>query len=332
MLCVLISLQECSCILLSLAAHGKAVIFSPTVLLQVNTFRGNLHVKKKQHWKQMFINIVSFCLSPPSQVRYKKCAKQNTCCQLSPPRKVPGPPLPCFVPYSTRWTLHKWTDPSTPTSSLAFHPANSCLVVSQQDLKNGGRERFSRRSSTASTSLGSFQRSKSLACLPTTSSSLTPKCFHFSDPNSLSTFFSAGRMGNRVNIDDLEGVQETDVDTGMKLAFSDLSVVSAYSAPAGFSKETDTKGKCPSQKQSVNRFKQTISGGRCSLAKYNPFDLSSSCLPFLFDWSSSSSTSPSASPSAVHFRARHLPRRTVFSLDDSRTTGGGKANEEEFYI
>nr|XP_020643634.1 protein FAM124A isoform X1 [Pogona vitticeps]XP_020643635.1 protein FAM124A isoform X1 [Pogona vitticeps] len=264
------------------------------------------------------------------QVRYKKYAKQNTCCHLSPPRSTP---VPRFVPsYSTRWALHKRTDPSRPAGSLAFPHANPCLVVSQHDLRNCGRERFPRRSSTASTSSGSFQRSKSLACLPTTSSSLTSKFFHFSDPNSLSTFFSSGRTRARVNIDDLEGVQETDVDTGMKLAFSDLSVVSAYSAPDVFGKETEVKTTCPVPNQSVNRFKQTISRGRCSSAKYHPLQLSSSCLPFLFDWSSSSSTSPSASPSAVLFGSRHLPRRTAFSLDDSRTTGGGRADEEEFYI
>lgn len=37
-----------------------------------------------------------------------------------------------------------------------------------------------------------------------------------------------------MSIDDLEGAQETDVDTGLRLSSSDLSVVSAYSAPSRF--------------------------------------------------------------------------------------------------
>ncbi|XP_058132759.1 protein FAM124A isoform X1 [Dasypus novemcinctus] len=55
-----------------------------------------------------------------------------------------------------------------------------------------------------------FQRSKSLFCLP------------------------AWRPGRVPTGDTWEGAQETDVDTGLRLSSSDLSVVSAYSAPSRF--------------------------------------------------------------------------------------------------
>ncbi|XP_062981559.1 protein FAM124A [Elgaria multicarinata webbii] len=265
------------------------------------------------------------------QARYKKSAKQTKLCWSSPSRSFPGAQLPSFVPDSNKLTLNKDSDPLKPVDSIVYHHTNPCLGVSHQDLRTYNRKRFPRRSSSASTNSGSFQRSKSLACLPTTSSSLVLESFHFSEPNSLSTFSSGHRTRIRVNIDDLEGVQETDVDTGMKLAYSDLSVVSAYSVPDGFSNGMEARRKWPTQEHSINRFKQAVSRGRSSSAKCNPFEFSSSSLPFPFDWSSSSSTSPSASPSAAHFEIKCLPRGTVFSFDDSRTTGGGKTNQE-FYI
>ncbi|XP_054975505.1 protein FAM124A [Sorex araneus] len=76
----------------------------------------------------------------------------------------------------------------------------------------------------------SFQRSKSLFSLPTGGLS----------PTSLSAcpwFANTGHAasdGVILSIDDLEGAQETDVDTGLRLSASDLSVVSAYSAPSRF--------------------------------------------------------------------------------------------------
>lgn len=160
-------------------------------------------------------------------------------------------------------------------------------------------------------------------------SSLVPKPFHFSEPNSLSTFSSGHRTRSRVNIDDLEGVQETDVDTGMKLAFADLSVVSAYSVSDGFSSDVEAK---TVQGPSVKRFKEPGSRGRSPSTKCNIFELSSGSLPFPIDWFSSSSESHSGSPSAGSFEIKCLPRGTIFPFADSRTTGGGKSNEEEFYI
>ncbi|XP_042305744.1 protein FAM124A [Sceloporus undulatus] len=265
------------------------------------------------------------------QVRYKRCAKQNKFCWLSPSRNLPHTPPPSFVPYSTRWTLNKTSDSSKPVQAITLHHANPCLDVSQQDLRTYGPECFPNRASTASTDSGSFQRSKSLVCLPTAGSSLTSQSFYFSEPNSLSTFSSGHKRKTRVNIDDLEGVQETDVDTGMKLAFSDLSVVSAYSAPETFSTEKEARTECLPQKQSVNRSKWTISRRKSPSSKCNLLELSSSLFPFPFNWSCGSSPSLSAS-SVAHFEIKSLPKGTVFSFDDSRTTGGGEENEEEFYI
>uniref|UniRef100_A0A8D0BE59 Family with sequence similarity 124 member A n=1 Tax=Salvator merianae TaxID=96440 RepID=A0A8D0BE59_SALMN len=263
------------------------------------------------------------------QAKYKKCVKE-LCCS-SPSRSSPVTPLLRFVPHSNRWALNRW-GPSKPLDSIAFHNTNQCLGVSQQDLRNYYQEGCLRRPRTAPTSLGSFQRSRSLVCLPTTGSSLATEVFHSSEPNSLSTFSSASRTLTRVNLDDLEGVQETDVDTGLNLTFSDLSVVSAYSVPDDFSNNTKARTKQgPSQQQLVNRFKQIVSVDRSPPARSNSFKLFSRSLPF--GCSSSSSASPSGPPSAASLESKCLPRRAMFSFDDDRTTGGGKNNEEEeFYI
>ncbi|XP_072616613.1 protein FAM124A isoform X1 [Vulpes vulpes] len=82
----------------------------------------------------------------------------------------------------------------------------------------------------------SFQRSKSLFCLPTgdppPGSSALPQWFSSSGAPG---HRASGRgHGQLVSVDDLEGAQETDVDTGLRLSSSDLSVVSAYSAPSSF--------------------------------------------------------------------------------------------------
>ncbi|XP_062840579.1 protein FAM124A [Anolis carolinensis] len=265
------------------------------------------------------------------QVHYKRYAQKNKFCWMSPLRNHPLTPPPTFVPFSTRWTLNKTNDPSKPIHSITLHHAKPCLGVSQQDLRSDARGRFLKRSSTASTASGSFQRSKSLVCLPTVSSSLTSESFHFSEPTSLSSFSSGHRRRAKVNIDDLEGVQETDVDTGMKLAFSDLSVVSAYSAPASFSTEKEARTASLPHKGIVDRFKQAISRRKSPSTKCNLPEFSSSSFTFPSSWSCSSSPSLSAS-SVAHFEIKRLPKGTIFSFDDSRTTGGGRKKEEEFYI
>ncbi|XP_041530476.1 protein FAM124A [Microtus oregoni] len=86
--------------------------------------------------------------------------------------------------------------------------------------------------SSTSSPARSFQRSKSLFCLPSGGPSPT-------EPQPLLTgsqrhSASEWRPGHLLSVDDLEGAQETDVDTGLRLSSSDLSVVSAYSAPSRF--------------------------------------------------------------------------------------------------
>ncbi|KAJ6659238.1 hypothetical protein lerEdw1_019284 [Lerista edwardsae] len=259
------------------------------------------------------------------QAWYKKCVKQNSFCWSSTPsRKLPVAPLPNFVPQGNQPSPVRTSGLSKPINLVTFHPADQCLGISQQDLRNSDQESCPRRSKSAFINSGSFQRSKSLVSLPTSRSSMASEALHLSEPDSLSTL--SYRARTRVHIDDLEGVQETDVDTGMKLAFSDLSVVSAYSVSDGNNMEG--RRKYPTQGQSVSR--HSFSRGRSHSAKRNPFELSTSFLPF--DQFSSISVSPSASPSTAHTEIKYSSRGTVFSFGDSRTTGGGKTNEEEFYI
>lgn len=95
----------------------------------------------------------------------------------------------------------------------------------------GNKQEYSPQLNTSSPAW-SFQRSKSLFCLPSGGTSMT-------EPQPLLTgsqrhSASEWKPSRLVSIDDLEGAQETDVDTGLRLSSSDLSVVSAYSAPSRF--------------------------------------------------------------------------------------------------
>ncbi|KAK6486827.1 protein FAM124A-like [Huso huso] len=95
--------------------------------------------------------------------------------------------------------------------------------LSQQDLSSScqGDDSSQRSSSTSETSR-TVQRSCSLYCLPTVRHSPFPA------PSLLSSSFSDRTAAFHFNIDDLEDAEETDVDTGLKLTSSDMSVVSAY--------------------------------------------------------------------------------------------------------
>lgn len=206
------------------------------------------------------------------------------------------------------------------------------LGFSQQDLRDSDRGDFTRRSSSASSISRSFQRSKSLFCLPTVNSSSASETFHFSEPfqflntGSPATRLKTWRCSPRLNIDDLEGAQETDVDTGMKLSFSDLSVVSAYSALNGFC--NDLEASLPPQKETVGKTKQAATSGRPVSAMCNTFESVDGSLPSLSEWSSSSfmSASPSKQP-------KQSSRAASCSLDDHGSVcPASPANEEEFYI
>ncbi|XP_064909121.1 protein FAM124A isoform X2 [Columba livia] len=230
---------------------------------------------------------------------------------------VPLLPNPCSPISEGRWQTED-------------HDGNRILL--QQDLRHSDQGDFTRRSSSASSISWSFQRSKSLFCLPTVNSSSAAETFHFSEPfNFLSTGSSATRLKTwkcspRLNIDDLEGAQETDVDTGMKLSFSDLSVVSAYSALNGFC--NDLEASLPPQKQTVSKAKQAATSRRPVSAMCNTFESVDGSLPSLSEWSSSSFTLASYSK-----QPKQSLRPAPCSLDDRATVcPPSPANEEEFYI
>ncbi|XP_029792675.1 protein FAM124A isoform X2 [Suricata suricatta] len=129
------------------------------------------------------------------------------------------------------------TAPSgTPGGSQQPLPGSSGPGPGHTGLPPGQRQEFARRASSPPSLPWSFQRSKSLFCLPTgdpsPGSSALPQWFsNTGDPGHRA---SEWRHGCLPSIDDLEGAQETDVDTGLHLSSSDLSVVSAYSAPSRF--------------------------------------------------------------------------------------------------
>uniref|UniRef100_A0A8C3QQ41 Family with sequence similarity 124 member A n=1 Tax=Cyanoderma ruficeps TaxID=181631 RepID=A0A8C3QQ41_9PASS len=186
------------------------------------------------------------------------------------------------------------------------------------------------RSRSASSISWSFQRSKSLFCLPTVNSSSASETLHFSEPfqflntGSPATRLKTWKCSPKLNIDDLEGAQETDVDTGKKLSFSDLSVVSAYSALNGFCNELEDS--LPSQKQTVSRAKQAATSGRPVSAMCNTFESVDGSLSSLSEWSSSSFMSASLS------KQHKQPLRAAPCCLDDRVCPASSVNEEEFYI
>ncbi|NXY86644.1 F124A protein, partial [Alcedo cyanopectus] len=200
--------------------------------------------------------------------------------------------LPAFLPQS-----HQCEELEEPSQSKVHHTngLGHYLGFSQQDLRHSGQGDFTRRSSSASSISWSFQRSKSLFCLPTANSSSSSEAFHCGEPfqflntRSRVTSLKTWRCSPRLNIDDLEGAQETDVDTGMKLSFSDLSVVSAYSATDGFCSELAAS--FSPQKQTVCQAKQEATSGRPASAMCNNFESVDGSLPSFSEWSPSSLTS-----------------------------------------
>uniref|UniRef100_A0A8C4RWV8 Family with sequence similarity 124 member A n=1 Tax=Erpetoichthys calabaricus TaxID=27687 RepID=A0A8C4RWV8_ERPCA len=98
------------------------------------------------------------------------------------------------------------------------------LRHSQQDLSSYYQgDSTSRRSSSSSETSLSAQRSRSLYCLPSAidSTSFTSSV--------LSRAVSDRNISFSVFTDDLDNAEETDVDTGLKMRSSDMTVVSGYS-------------------------------------------------------------------------------------------------------
>ncbi|NWS51645.1 F124A protein, partial [Chunga burmeisteri] len=221
----------------------------------------------------------------------RKSTKQN---------KQPYPSVSTDSRFTTLPTLPPQGHRSVPeqpkeAEQNKVHHANGLghyFGFSQQDLRHSDRGDLTRRSSSASSISWSFQRSKSLFCLPTANSCLASETFPFSEPfqflntGSPATRLKTWRCSPRLNIDDLEGAQETDVDTGMKLSFSDLSVVSAYSALNGFC--NDLEASLPPQKQRLSKAKQAVTSGRPVSAMCNTLGSVDGSLPSLSEWSSSS--------------------------------------------
>ncbi|XP_059936181.1 protein FAM124A [Mesoplodon densirostris] len=192
----------------------------------------------------------------------------------------------------------------------------------------------------------SFQRSKSLFCLPTgdpsPASSAEPPWFANTDGPGQRA--SERGHSHLLSIDDLEGAQETDVDTGLRLSSSDLSVVSAYSAPSRFCSPVETL--LPSERRSslwserrASREGPLPAGGSVTT------EASWAALPlFTKGPSSSSATAVTTSPASDTSWLPESPPELPYDAPDAQQTGrgvlppsvlaGGVDNdvEEEFYI
>ncbi|XP_026348996.3 protein FAM124A isoform X1 [Ursus arctos] len=186
--------------------------------------------------------------------------------------------------------------PSTTTTSWALGSRQQPLLDGSHP---GPQQESSRRASSPPSLPWSFQRSKSLFCLPTgdpsPDSSALPQWFSNTDTPGHRA--SEWRHGHLLSIDDLEGAQETDVDTGLRLSSSDLSVVSAYSAPSRFCSTVETTlppESCRSHWSKPKGFREgplpTGSGVSTGSAWAS--------LPFFTKGSSSSSATAAAAPPA----------------------------------
>ncbi|XP_051016628.1 protein FAM124A [Acomys russatus] len=130
-------------------------------------------------------------------------------------------------------TPHATIDTPSPAqgSSQTGLQDSPFLGSSQVALLPKNKQECTPQSGTSSPAC-SFQRSKSLFCLP--SGDPSPPEPQPLPTGSLRHSASEWKPSHLTSIDDLEGAQETDVDTGLQLSSSDLSVVSAYSAPSRF--------------------------------------------------------------------------------------------------
>ncbi|XP_063088763.1 protein FAM124A isoform X2 [Cavia porcellus] len=151
-------------------------------------------------------------------------------------------PRPGRAHHSTEKQPHSIPSPSatalshTPSSGQPVLCDSSFLGPGQLDSPSGHQQECATQARSTPSPPWSFPRSKSLFCLPTVGS--TPvSCTEpqrSSNPDPMGQRASEHRHDHLLSIDDLEGAQETDVDTGLRLSSSDLSVVSAYSAPSQF--------------------------------------------------------------------------------------------------
>ncbi|MBN3321447.1 F124A protein, partial [Atractosteus spatula] len=142
-------------------------------------------------------------------------------------RLVPLLPHPCTPISEVRWQTEDY-DGNKILLQVRGHPGRSPKVQSRVTHPRQNETRFKNRSGIrggeregegsrglSAEPAGSFwtgHRTRSLLCLPTARDGLL-------DP------------GSRFDIDALVGAEETDVDTGHRVAGGDMSVVSAYAQP-----------------------------------------------------------------------------------------------------
>ncbi|XP_045422690.1 protein FAM124A [Lemur catta] len=207
-------------------------------------------------------------------------------------------------------------------------------------LPPGHQQEFAGRASSIPSPPWSFQRSKSLFCLPTggpsPASAAEPQWF--SNTGAPGHRAAERRHGHLLSIDDLEGAQETDVDTGLRLSSSDLSVVSAYSAPSRFCSTVETP--LPSERCSSRwtAHKDSREGPLPAVSGVTA-DASWPSLPFSTKGSSSSSATAGAAPPSPSTSSRQPPsdapkvERTGRDMPLAPGSAGPGDNDmEEFYI
>ncbi|XP_075419602.1 protein FAM124A [Tenrec ecaudatus] len=222
-------------------------------------------------------------------------------------------------------------------------PDSPQLALSQTGLPNRDQQEFARQASNPASHLRSFQRSKSLFCLPMgcPSPGSLAALQRLTSPDPLGHSTAEWRHNQLLSIDDLEGAQETDVDTGLRLSSSDLSIVSAYSAPSRFCSPVETGAPSAASSSHLPQYKDAKESLLPMLSTGAP-DAPSPSLPFLAKGSSSSSgisassasgtsslTEPSQGPSCDMSNAvppgRSIPPSPALA-------GPGNEEEEEFYI
>ncbi|NXS48741.1 F124A protein, partial [Balaeniceps rex] len=224
----------------------------------------------------------------------RKSAKQNKQPYPSVSTDSGFTTLPAFLPQSHQSVpeqpKEKGQNKVQHANGLGHH-----LGFSQQDLRHSDRGDFTHRSSSASSISWSFQRSKSLFCLPTVNSSSASETSHFSEPfqflntGSPATSQKCTDCSSGLASEKMTMLKDICIVLWMKLSFSDLSVVSAYSALNGFC--SDLEASLPPQKQTVCKTKQVATSGRPLSAMCNTFESVDGSLPSLSEWSSSSFTS-----------------------------------------
>uniref|UniRef100_H3AG67 Family with sequence similarity 124 member A n=1 Tax=Latimeria chalumnae TaxID=7897 RepID=H3AG67_LATCH len=231
--------------------------------------------------------------------------------------------------------------------------SNQSRRASPQELWSSSHGDFSRRSSSASDASWTVQRSKSLFCLPSLDSTVLADSSPFFRPQQPSYCrpqpirLPRQNPSPRLTIDDLKDAEETDIDTGFKLSYSDLSVVSAYSSSNGFCK--DLEAALSSEVENANDSKHISCRTRPFSVASDPlssvYEFYCSSLPSLSELSSSSFV-PAAQSSSVITTPPKLSQEVTTPLLGSSQTAENETlpqkhetsltqkddEEEEFYI